>query len=171
MATTQTTQVVFEVLTASAGTSGVQATQIVFEVLTFSGAYLAAASLAASLVWIYSGVSNQNTVVIVKGTAVSAEWVISEGTSHLYTWTFGGVTNYAGFVSTATTSSITRTFSIAPATTGMRQISSTLSATVNAVNSSITSATAVNVTAVTIPNLFDGRISKESQRARRVFPI
>jgi len=54
---------------------------------------------------------------------------------------------------------------------GFRAISSTLSAHVDEVASSLTSATGVHVTAITVPNSFDGRVVKESQRARRVWPL
>ena len=155
--------------------AAIRLTQIVLEILTASGAsaggVASAASLAARVVWIVSGTSGVANVLLLKGTTVSAEWIVSGGTSHTYAWTFGGMANYAGFVSTATTSLITRTLSIAPATTGMRQVSTTLSALVSAQASLLTSAMQLYVGAVAIPNVWDGKITKESQARRRVWPI
>ena len=84
---------------------------------------------------------------------------------------FGGVAGVAGFVSTASTSAITRTYSIAGQELGLRQVSTTLSATVSAQNSSLTSAVAVHVGGVAWPNMFDGKVQRENQPARRVWPL
>ncbi len=152
--------------------AAIRVTQLILEVLTASGASAAgasaaAASLTASVVWIQSGVSGVQNVVILRGTVVSAEWIVSGGSAHTYSW----VTNYAGFVSTATTSLVTRTFSVAPATMTMRQVSTTLSATVSALASTITSAVQIYVGAITVPNYWDGKVTRESQDRRRVWPL
>ena len=149
-----------------------QVTLLVFEVLTGGSAAAAAAtSLTGSVVWIVSGISNVANVILRQGTTVSAEWIISGGTSHTYAWTFGGMANYAGFVSTATTSLVTRTLSVAPATMGIRQVSTTLSAIVSAQASLLTSAMTLHVGAIAVPNYFDGHITKESQNRRRTWPL
>ncbi len=179
MAALRLTQTVLEILTASGASaagapnaSAVQVTQVVLEVLTALGASgFVQSHLGASLVWIYSGVSGQANVVVRTGTTVSAEWIVSAGSSHTYLWTFGGVSQMAGFASTATTSLITRVYSTVAGELGVRQVSTTLSATVSAQASTLTSAVAIHVGAVVWPNLWDGKIVRESQRARRVWPL
>lgn len=164
----RTTQLVAEVLTSfqSAAATDVQVTQLVAEILTgLSGAD--AIGMAGRILWSYSGVSGRDTLIIARGTAVSGEWSLSGGSGHTYSWTFGQVTNYAGFASTATTSSLGRTFSVAGGELGWRQISSTVSAG----TASLTSALVAHVAAVAVPNYFDGKVTRESQRGRRVWPL
>jgi len=164
------TQLLVEVLTVSGGSLGdILVTQLLAEVLTYTPT--SGVSLTAQLLWDYSGVSGQNTLVLARGTQATGAWVVSGASAHTYLWTFGGVSNYAGFASTATTSSVTRTFSVAGVEGAFRAISSTISAQVLGSDSTLTSATGVHVTAITVPNSFDGLVVKESQRARRVWPL
>ena len=179
MAALRLTQTVLEILTASGGSapaapnaSAVQVTQVVLEVLTALGASgFVQSHLGASVVWTVSGVSGVVNVVIAGNTPISGAWRVSDGTSHLYSWVFGGVTHASGFASTATTSSILRTYSVTGGALGLFQVSTTLSATVSGQASSITSAVGLHVGACVWPNLFDGKIVRESQAARRVWPL
>lgn len=138
----------------------------------FKGAAAAAVALTGAVNFTVSGTSGVANVVILAGTPVSGAWSVSGGTSHVYAWTFGGVSNISGFISTATTSSVARTYSVAGGgTLGIREVSTTLSATVSALNSSLTSAVQIHTGAVTVPSYYDGNVTLESQKARKVFPL
>ena len=161
----QLTQQVLEVV--HVGLPDAQLTQVVVEVVRVDSGtgVVSAVSLTAVLVWIQSSVSGVRNVIIARGTTVSADWVVSGGTSAFtHSFTFGGVSNIAAFVSTATTSIITRTYSVA----GVREVSATVS---DASGTSITSAVRVHTAAVVMPNYFDGRITHSSQPKTRTVPL
>lgn len=144
----------------------IRVTWVALEILTASGASLVSpTTLTTSLVWIQSSVSGVRNVIIAPGTTVSAEWVVSGGTSPFtQAFTFGGVSNIAGFGSTATTSIITRTFSVA----GVREVSATVS---DASAHSATSAVRIHTAAVVVPNYHDGKITISSQSRTRTMPL
>lgn len=146
-------------------------TQLGLEVLVASGASAAASSvsLSARLVWIVSSTSTVANVIVAHSTPVSAEWVVSGGISAFtYSYTLADMTNVAGFVSTATTSALTRTYTGAGGNTlGTRRISSTVS---DASGASLTSSILVHVRATTVPNPLDGRVYYENQFRRQVIP-
>ena len=136
------------------------------EVLTASGASLiASTALTASLIWIQSSVSGVRNVIVARGTTVSADWIVSGGVSAFtHSFTFGQVSNIAGFASTATTSIITRTYSVA----GVREVSATVS---DASGASMTSAVRVHTAAVVVPNYHTGIVTLSSQRHTRTWPL
>ena len=136
------------------------------EVLTASGAsQIASTALTASLVFIVSGTSGVRNVVVARGTTVSADMLISGGISaYTFTWGFGGVSNIAGFASTATTSIVTRTYSVP----GIREVSATVS---DASGASATSAVRVHTAAVVVPNYHTGIVTLSSQRYTRTWPL
>ena len=136
------------------------------EVLTTSGAsVIASTALTASLVWIQSSVSGVRNVIIARGTTLSADWIVSGGVSAFtHSFTFGQVSNIAGFASTATTSIITRTYSVA----GVREVSATVS---DASGASATSAIRVHTAAVVVPNYHTGIVTLSSQRYTRTWPL
>ena len=152
--------------------AAIRVTQVVLEVLTASGASAGGAASAISLTgtvsWTVSGIAGVSNVVIAKGTVVSGSWSVSGTSAFTYSWTFGQVANYAGFVSTATTSIITRTFSVAGGALGIRQVSTTVT---DVSAASLTSGFTVRVAALVWPNLHDGILKKESQKAKRVWPL
>ena len=146
-----------------------QVTWLALECLTASGASAAAppptVALTASVIFIVSGTSGVRNVIVARGTTVSGDIVVSGGASaYNFSWGFGGVSNIAGFTSTATTSIVTRTFSVA----GIREVSATVS---DASAASVTSAAQVHTAAVVLPNHYDGKITLSSQRYTRTWPL
>ena len=143
-----------------------QVTWTAIEVLTASGQAVApTVALTASLIWIQSSVSGVRNVIVARGTTISADWVVSGGVSAFtYAFTFGGVSNIAGFGSTATTSIISRTYSVA----GVRAVSATVS---DASAASVTSAVQVHTAAVVVPNHHDGKVTLSSQKYTRTYPL
>ena len=141
-------------------------TWIGLECLTASGAsQIASTALTASLVWIQSSVSGVRNVIVARGTTVSADWVVSGGVSTFtHSFTFDQVSNIAGFASTAATSIITRTYSVA----GVREVSATVS---DASGASATSAIRVHTAAVVMPNHHSGKVTLASQPYTRTFPL
>ena len=128
-------------------------------------------ALTGQLVWLLSGISGVTNVILLKGTSVSAAWVLSGGASHTYSWVFGDVTRESGFVSTATTSIVTRTYQFAGGDRGQRRVSSTVSSLASAAASTLTSAVLIFVGGIATPSLWDGIVQKESQKYRRTYPI
>ena len=167
---TRATQLLAEVLTVS-GTpppgGPTRATQLLAEVLTVSAGI---APLTARLLWSVSGTSGVANVVIRAGTTVSGSWSVSGGAGHLYSWAFADLHGQSGFVSTAATSAIVRTYSVAGGQLGTRGVSSTVTAS-GFGTSSVTSAVLLHVTGIKVPNQLDGVFQRESQRARRTWPL
>lgn len=127
-----------------------------------------AVGLTAQLVWIVSGTSTVANVIIAPSTTISAEWIVSGGVSPFtYSYTLTDMVNVAGFVSTATTSAITRTYTNAGGPDGTRRVSSTVS---DASAASVTSAILVHMRATVMPNPLDGVIQYESQYRRLIIP-
>ena len=128
-----------------------------------------AVSLTAQLLFSVSGVSGVANVVIAQGTTVSGAWSVSGGVSaYTYSWAFADLHGQSGFVSTAATSTIVRTYSVAGGSLGTRRVSSTVTDTAAA---SVTSAVLLHVGGVTVPSLWDGKVVLESQAKRRCWPL
>jgi hypothetical protein len=143
------------------------AEQVFATLLVTSGgsAGVSTVSLTAQLVAILSGTSGVANVLLAPGTLLSAEWVVSGGIEpHTYDWSFSGHATEAGFVSTAATSAVARTYAVG---TGTRGVSATVS---DATPASVTSAFLVYVGAVVWPNVYDSNVTRETQPYRRVWP-
>jgi hypothetical protein len=133
-------------------------------VLVASGT--SATALATQLVAVVSGTSGVANIVMAPSTVVSAEWIVTTGNApYDYDWTLADMTNVAGFVSTATTSAISRTYTTGGST---RRVSSTVS---DAAAASVTSAMLVHVGAIVAPNRYDSAVVFESQPYRMTWPI
>ena len=162
---TRVTQLLAEILTVSGPPpvgGPTRVTQLLAEVLTVDRT-----PLTATLLFSVSGVSGVANVVIRTGTTVSGSWSVSGGAGHLYSWVFADLHGQSGFVSTAATSTIVRTYSVAGGSLGTRGVSSTVTASI----SSVTSAVLLHVTGIQVPNQLDGVFQRESQRARRTWPL
>ena len=191
MATIRLTQEVIEVLTVDAeslgsATSSIRVAQLLLEMLTVGPQVLtpsavaaswstgtpnvfglAVATLTAQVVLVVSSVSVVNAIGHVPLT-VSAEWRVCGGAGPLsYHWSFEGVSQMAGFASTATTSSVTRTYTTGGGSLERHRVSARV---VDVGGVSTTSAFYVHVRARRAPSEFDGKVVIESQRRRRVFP-
>lgn len=191
------TQLGLEVLTAGSGTSAASAdagprwTQLGVEILTAgSGAGASAITLSATAV---SGLWAAGTPVVSLGNgplfgrllftvstvtraqilgrtplSASAEWQVSGGTgTYTYSWVFGNVLHESGFASTATTSSISRTYRLAGGALERRTVSTTVTDTSGA---SLTSAFNIYVRGQQVPTGLDGNLVLESQPRRCVWP-
>jgi hypothetical protein len=125
----------------------------------------AAALSNIPLVFTISGTSYVNNFIGNTPLTASAGWgTASYGTAPFtFDWQLSNTENEAGFVSTATTASIARTYTNAGGTRG-------ISATISDVNSTVSVTTLVYVKAEQTPNPFDGVFQGESQARRRVFP-
>jgi hypothetical protein len=140
-------------------------THLAFHILTIQQA--SAPNLSGAVpFFIMSGVSYVNAVGATPFT-VSAEWDSSVGTApFVYNWQLSNVENEAGFVSTATSADITRTYTNAGGSEGRRGVS----ATISDANSTVSATFFVHVKAEKTPNPFDGVFQGENQPRRKTYP-
>lgn len=137
-----------------------------FDVEVLMQAPTAAVSITGTLLFIVSGVTYGHAIGNLP-LLVSAEWSVSGGQSPFTysAWQFSGVVGEAGFVSTATTSEVTRTYTFAGGQINQRAGSASVSGI-----STISQTFLVYVRGEKSPNPWDGRYVGESQARRRVWP-